>query len=291
MAIATGRRLEKGVEKGIALLRARSVPPHRHGRRCAHLLGHVITENEETLFESKQSYLHTLTPGRVIATTRRIIIIRPSFFGLYLGHDLLSPTEYHIIPYKNIISVMLTKGRLLSTIHMRIHGFIDTMQAGNEGEVPGLRVYGAKLLANFLEEIIEYREEGELEGESAIRSAETGRAYTYGNDRSAKDIKEAKEIITQDRPRFIWLGIEPAEQVATTLGVVKEKVVRMNIEDITKSDETYASGFTDCIFVCYDGAMASRITKYLKERYNIDSYYLKHGIAALARTTYNMPLY
>jgi hypothetical protein len=133
--------------------------------RCLKLFAHILTNDERTVMEIRQSYLQSVSPDRVVVTNKRVIIVRPSFWGLWAGHNIISPTEISLVPYKNIISVVMSRGRILSTIHMRIHGFTDATSAiRNEGVIMGVSIGDAIKLTNYLEEIIEAREERAKDG-------------------------------------------------------------------------------------------------------------------------------
>ncbi len=138
------------------------VDGHVHSDRCMKLFSHVLNDDEWTVMEVRQSYLATISPDRVIVTNKRLIVIRPSFWGLWGGHNIMSPTELSMVPYKNIISVVMSRGKILSTIRMRIHGFTDTSTAmRNEGTIEGVRHEDAVKLTNYLEDIVEAKEEAE----------------------------------------------------------------------------------------------------------------------------------
>lgn len=135
-----------------------------HNTRCLRLFAHVLAPDEKTVMEIRQSYMQSLAPDRVVVTNKRVIVVRPSFWGLWAGHNVMSPTEISLVPYKNIISVVMSRGRILCSIHMRIHGFTDATSAiRNEGVIEGIRVKDAVMLINYLESIIESREETRAE--------------------------------------------------------------------------------------------------------------------------------
>lgn len=282
MAVGNVKRSDNGIEKAIAFLRAEGIPSHTHGRRCVRLLKHILTKDEETLFETKQSYFHSLSPERMVATSKRLIIVRPSFFGLYLGHDLFEPTDYFIIPYREIASVVVTRGKILATIHMRILGGFSAHCP--EGEVEGLRIRNAMTIAKMLEEIIEYKKE------EAPMGLERGRVEIMHDEDSlmSRDLVEARGLIAKSyASKFVWLGVEPVEIVAAVLNVSKEKVERLDIRDITDADKAQADQFKDCVFVCYDGVMSSHVVRFIKETYDVDAYYLKRGISDIVKVSYN----
>ncbi len=142
--------------------RAGAYREHVHGERCRRTLGDVMTEGEETIMEVRQSYFRSLSPDRVILTNKRIIIARPSFWGLYFGFNLFTATDISIVPYHHVISIVVTKGKWFSSLHMRIHGFSDastSMALNQEGEIDGLKIRSATRLALFVQDVIEGIEE------------------------------------------------------------------------------------------------------------------------------------
>ncbi len=272
---AVEHSMEKAVESAID----REVPMHRHSGRCMKLIRQMVAEGEETIMECKQSLMHSISPSRVIVTTKRLIIVKPSFWGLYLGHDIISPTEYSIIPYKNLISVIVSRGRLLSTIHLRIHGFTDSASsAKDEGEMRGIRSSAAVRLVKFLEEIIEYRED-EYKEEAPYAREERGK------------IPEERLLATEDAVRrvsegssmLIWLGVEPVDYVSAILGVGKERILHMDTSEIAAKDSIEIEQLRNCIFVSYGSTMGSHMAHFLKTKYGVDSYVLREGIVGAAR--------
>lgn len=130
--------------------------PHVHSQRCMNLLSDVIGKDEETLLETKQSVFKALAPDRIVATNKHIMIIRPSFWKLYTGHNVIGPTEVSYIPYRNLISVIATKGRVYATVHIRIQGFADeSREMRKEGQISGVEIAEATIFTNFIEDIIE----------------------------------------------------------------------------------------------------------------------------------------
>ncbi|HUB92779.1 MAG TPA: hypothetical protein VL945_02360 [Candidatus Saccharimonadales bacterium] len=275
----TGLQVEHRVERAMAVL-SKEKTTHKHGDRCLKLIKHIVTPGEETIMECKQSHFHSLSPTRIIATTRRIIVVRPSFWGLYLGHDLASPTEYSIIPYKHLISVIMSKGRLMSTLHMRIHGFTDTTSLmKDEGEIYGIRTPEAIKLARFLEEIIEYS--GEDEKEEKRASELMGKGSQEAQNTKKVNLERSKFLI-ESGSSFVWLGVEPLGYVSTILGVDKSKVIKTDTSEITSAGPEALQKFRNCIFVGYDGIMSDRVSSYLKRNHGIDSYVLEGGITNVA---------
>ncbi len=271
---------EESVRKAMLSLEAKNAPPHSHGEKCYKLIRHIALAGEEIIFECKQSYLHSISPDMAIATTRRMIIVRPSFWGMYLGHDLVSPTEYSIIPYKHLISVMMSRGKMLSTIHMRIHGFTDaTSSLSDEGEIYGIRTPQAVKLAKFLDEIIEYREEEE---EYGMKYEHARHARSDAKDPRAISLEDAVSMVSSSKSKFAWIGVEPTEYVSAILGVGNESVVRITTAQITEGSKDQLSMLERCVFVSYGDETSLHLASFLKAKHGIDTYVLQGGIREVA---------
>jgi hypothetical protein len=122
----------------------------------------VLNEKEEIMLIFKQSLLSDIAPAFIVATNQRLVIINNSFWGLYTDINLLAPTDYDYIPYSKIMSVVLVRGKLLSSVDIRLLGGFETNispQKKTEGEIDGLRLYSAISLMKFIEEQIRRLEE------------------------------------------------------------------------------------------------------------------------------------
>jgi len=281
MAEGSGSQTEHNRVQGAIDSLVKESSTHRHSARCMSLIKHLLTSGEDTILECKQSYLHSISPARVIATTRRIIIVRPSFWGLYLKHDLISPTEYSIIPYKHLISVMMSRGKILSTIHMRIHGFTDsTSSLKDEGEVYGIRTSVAVKLAKFLEEIIEYQDDELMPKVETKLNRKIAPGLAVEIRRVS--LQEAQSIVFGNSSKFVWLGLEPLDHVSSILKVEKARVIRSNIAAITDAPSEDLEQYRNCVFVDYHEFMGGKLVEFLKSNYDIDSYVLKDGIRGVA---------
>lgn len=163
-------RVENLSRKASGLLERSRSAGHKHGRRCFRLICSLIGPGEETLVECKQSKLQSLSPARIIATTRRIVIVKPSFWGLYLGKDLFSSTEYNIIPYRHLTSVDLSRGRVLTTVQMNMENPDKGSGLVQEGRMEGIDSENAAKLVDFLGAVIERKEgDGGLEGSKIVK--------------------------------------------------------------------------------------------------------------------------
>ncbi|MDE1851179.1 MAG: PH domain-containing protein [Candidatus Micrarchaeota archaeon] len=124
----------------------------------------VLDANEHILLILRQSYLSSISPDSVVVTDARVILVHHSFWGLYTKMNVFSPTRMSIVPYKNIISVMMTKGRLLATVTMRLHGHAeDISEGGYEWKLNGIRISGATKLTGEVGRIVQGYERAKAE--------------------------------------------------------------------------------------------------------------------------------
>jgi hypothetical protein len=275
--------LDRAIGKALASIRERGVGPHVHSPKCRRLLSHVLVQDEKIMFEAKQSRMESAAPIRVVATDRRVIIAKPSYWGFYFGLDLISPTNYTIIPYKYIIGVTLSRGKLLTTMKIHTSGGIDKdLRRGEENEIRGVKTNDASLMALFIEEVVEYKEE-----ESDLQSLKglEKRFKIQPRGQSAESLvslAEAKKMVTEKGSRFVWLGVEPVEEVAKVLGVDAESVTHANQDTIAQYGEGRARELTTSVLVSYDDIMSSHLCGLLKKRFGINVHALRGGIRGVA---------
>jgi hypothetical protein len=278
-------RIDSGLEKALAKLKATDeYRRYVHGERCLREIRHVLSQDEDTIMEIRQSHLRNITPERIIATNRRLIIVRPSFFGHYFGFDLLRQTDVSFVPYKQLISIVMSHGKFLSTIHMRIHGFTDVSSAiRNEGEVDGVRTSLATKFTIFIEELIENEE---AEGETAHDKAAPSHLGEGASRERAIDLEAGRELVKQKGGKFVWLGIEPSAEVAATLDVSEGDVERMDMSSIANMPSEELQKYGECVFVSYDSVLSDHVVRYLKKKHGVYSYSLNRGIMHAARTKF-----
>lgn len=268
--------IDRGLEKALTKLKATGqYKPHIHGEKCLQEIRHVLAADEETIMEIRQSHFRNITPERIIATNKRLIIVRPSFFGHYFGFDLLRQTDISFVPYKQLVSIVMSRGKFLSTIHMRIHGFTDISSAiRNEGEVEGVRRHLATKFTIFIEDIIE-NEDTDADGER--HETATSAEHVKHSEKSV-DIETAKTIVKEKGRKFVWLGIEHRAEVAATLGVPVEDITRMDLTSVASMPSEELQKYGECVFVSYNSLLSDHVVKYLKKEHGIDSYSLNKGI-------------
>ncbi len=278
--MASRNIIDRGLEKTLNKLKATGEFGHVHSERCLREISRVLSPDEETIMEIRQSHFRNITPERIVATNKRLIIVRPSFFGHYFGFDLFHHTGVSFVPYKQLVSIVMSKGKFLSTINMRIHGFTDVNSTlRNEGEVEGVRTNLATKFTVFLEDIIEARDEEE---EYAHQSAADAREDDNHTQKSI-NIENAKEVVHKFDKRFVWLGIEPVMEAAATLNVSKEKIIQLDMSGLTAMPSEELQKYEGYVFVCYDGTFSDHVVRYLKREHNVDAYSLENGILHVAR--------
>ncbi len=137
--------------------------------RWLRLMKNVLYKDEEIMLSARQSRIINISPAKIFATKRRLLIVRPSFWGLYTGHDITSPTHYIIVPYKYIIGVTISKGLIFASIKLHTSSGVDPdTSIKGEDEVVGIDKFYSTRMATFIDEVIE--QEG-LENETAIGTA------------------------------------------------------------------------------------------------------------------------
>lgn len=273
--------MDRSLEKALERLKAKGDYGHVHSDRCIREICRVLTPDEETIMEIKQSHFRNITPERLIATNKRLIIVRPSFFGHYFGFDLFHHTNISFVPYRQLISVVMSKGKLLSTVHMRIHGYMDTDSIlRKEGEIEGVRTEIATKFTMFIDDVIENRGRDD-EGLISSNNISSER-----NSEGAINLENAKSVVEQNGTEFVWLGFEPVVEVAATLGVPKERISKFDMSDVTEMLPEYLKRYDGCVFVCYDGITSNHLIKHLKKEHGIDAYNLNNGILHAVRTTF-----
>ncbi len=133
-------------------------------RRITEEINTIISPSETIVLVLRQSLLHSIAPSALVVTDRRIILVHHSFWGLYMKFDLISPTEMNISPFKNLMSVAMSKGKLLATVKIRVLGFVEpTSSTKYEWDVFGLRIYDALEATNTIGMVVEGRSKAQNE--------------------------------------------------------------------------------------------------------------------------------
>lgn len=267
-------KVESAVAEAISHIQNNKILSHRHSWRCYHLLQPILSPDEYTVMEVKQSHFESLSPMRIIATNQRLIIAKPSFWGLRTGVNIFSSTKYETIPYNHIISITLNEGRLFSSL--QIHLDVSTNVEG--GAIHGLSSNAAKTTFIFLEKLTSclmdsYKPKLRQNGENVPRPVREKEINYIG-------METARRVVRRKGTKFVWLGIEPLDYALDILCINREIAMKINIDELDKHDRESLRQFEDCIFVCYDGDLATHVSGHLKKAYDINSYVLTGGIEA-----------
>jgi hypothetical protein len=287
----TQTSFEKAMNRAVGSLRSHGIRLHVHSQRCINILKHVLYKDEETVLEARESYLKSIAPFRLVATKKRLILVNPSFWGLYTGHDILNPTHYAIVPYKYIIGVSLSKGLLFSSIKIHTSGGVDpgsVVMKGDEDEIHGVDSKQAVAMTTFIEEVIEYEDEeekAEERGATATRAEERARqrpqaaASDYGIP-----VAECRDIVNSGKAKFVWMGVEPLDDVARVLGVRKDDIIQLSGSHLLKHTDEQIKALGEIILVSYDGLLGEHTAKLMKKRFGSEPKMLRGGMVEAARS-------
>jgi hypothetical protein len=120
----------------------------------------VISPSETIVLVLRQSLLHSISPDAVVVTDRRVILIHHSFWGLYAKFDLIKPTGMNIVPFRNVMSVAMIKGKIFGSVNLRVLGFVeDTRATKYEWDVAGMMMHDALKATNTIGRVVEGRSE------------------------------------------------------------------------------------------------------------------------------------
>jgi hypothetical protein len=264
-------RIEAAIAEAVKVLPKNFFARHEHGKRCYRVLKHILYPSEYTIIEAKQSRLRAASPARIIATNQRIIIVRPSFWALNVGHNIFSPTRYVSIPYSNIINIMLYTGMKLSTLDINL-----SMSTNIAGEIEGLKTGDARAIFVFLERMTECLRKN---ADASLSGADYPKSKTV-QELNYIDMGMAKSLVKNTGAKFVWLGIEPLDYVAGELGVRADSVMKTGLGELSHMGREELARFDGHIFLCYDGIFATHVSKFLKSNHKINSYVLVGGMEA-----------
>ena len=249
----------------------------------------LLREDEKMHFFIRQSLLYGFTPDFVIATDKRILIIKNSFLGLYTGKNVFGNTSYNSIPYRQITSVILSRGISMCTVVIRLQGMIDS-NSKNEGEIKGLWSKDAENLVKSIEHMVEHH--------SNTSTKTTNDNINNKNDTPKKlynalvnnmddldlsklkeiNLNEATNILKLQNSKIIWLGTEPIDYVSKVSGIDSSSIIKINPDRIIEADLQINQFFSNSIFLCYNGNIARHISLHLKNEHDINSYVIKGGL-------------
>lgn len=99
------------------------------------------------------------------------------------------------------------------------------------------------------------------------------------NEIKEVNLEEAFEIVNKKQTKFIWLGSESINQIATILNSEQDKIIQLNPMDLMNSDQKeFLSTLEGHVLVCYRGRTSKMVAQVLKSKHNIESFSLKGGI-------------
>ncbi|MEM0200921.1 MAG: PH domain-containing protein [Candidatus Micrarchaeaceae archaeon] len=271
----------------------KDVPARAHKLDYKGLLKHVLYKDEKILLEVAQSRIETLTPILLVATNKRLIIIYPSFCGMYFSMDILNPTTYAIIPYRYIIGVSISKGKILSSIKIHTSGSIDTgSQIKDVDEVYGIPSKRAIAMTNFLGELIQLTDEDHKTLSSGFNFNKKSDNEILQNekiliqsDRKSPELlipqislEKAHELIKDNNVPIVWLGIESKEYISKLLQINEISIKKINLNEIERWQHDDILAMEGAILLSYDGVMSMHTASLLRDKYGLVTYTIKGGL-------------
>ncbi len=283
----------------------KNVPIREHKLDYAGQLKHVLYKDEKILLEVAQSKLEALSPILLVATTKRLIIIYPSFCGMYLNTDILNPTTYAIIPYKNIIGVSISKGKVLSSIKIHTSGSIDVGSLIKDvDEVHGIPSKRAIAMTNFLGEMIQLTEE---DHKSLSSRATYENNYNNQNQQHSDyktpiksdrfnpdllvpqiELEKAHELIRDNNVPIVWLGLESNEYISKILKINQNVIKKININEIERWSNEDVLAMEGAVLLSYDGIMSLHVASLLRDKYGLVTYILRGGLLNIMQKLGNL---
>ena len=215
----------------------------------------IISPSETIVLVLRQSILSSIAPDAVVVTDRRVIIVHHSFWGLYLKFDLLSPTKMNIVPFKNMMSVSITKGKFLATLLLRILGSAQsTDETKFEWDVFGLNINDALKATNTIGRLLEGRSESQNsriapDAEIGYNEEQETHDIPYDEKNDAKNVRYVKSDIYTAKRDTVAVNTEiPAAPVAY---VMKNKKI-IEVEAITaprRRSKTYGKALGSLLVI------------------------------------------
>lgn len=218
----------------------------------------VLQPGETILMVLKQSLLSNIAPDNIVVTDRNIIIVHYSFWGRYTGYNIVSKTELTILPYDRVIGLLVDRGKLLSTVTIKIAGFGQSDIIKNTLGIDGLWHNDASILVSFVQE---YKQGAMKEKVEEVT------------------LDEANELVKTGSSKFVWLGRNRLSQhVADMLGVEPGKILHVNPGNVGSLGKSYIKGLKDAVLVDHYGTVSATFSRFLKRTYGIDTFVLKEGL-------------
>lgn len=121
--------------------------------RYARIISALLSPGEYVILGARQNFPFSLAPGIMIATNKRVLIIKRSFWSFYAGHEFTTPSLFVNIHYNKITEISLLNGMLFCTILLKVLG------SSADVEFKTLRKKEATRMVGFLERIALANEE------------------------------------------------------------------------------------------------------------------------------------
>ena len=219
-----------------------------------------LLPGETVLMTSRQSYLSSVSPDRIYVTDKRLILIHHSFWGLYFGHNIFDATRVDMVKYDSVKGVIITKGKILSSLKIRSRIGTETAEPSSEWGIDGIRHHEAEIMLNLVQDLVENR--------GAVRIESFG-------------LEEAKEVVDAEHTRFLWLGVQDYQAALGVMQVRREKIGQLLPSEIDRLSKAQVEALKGCILVDYNGSLSASVAKYLKKEYNVETFTLKGGLYAV----------
>jgi hypothetical protein len=107
----------------------------------------LLSPGEYAVIGARQWFPYALAPAVIVATNKRVLIVRMSFWTLYSGHNIWSPSSYVNIHYDRITEATLLNGRFFCTIVIKVLGSEANI------DIRKLRKNEARRLIGFIERV------------------------------------------------------------------------------------------------------------------------------------------
>ncbi len=90
--------------------------------RYFRIVSSILSPGEYVVMGAVQWFPYALSPSLLVATNKRILLVKLSFWTMYLGHNIWSPSSFVNIHYDRIAQISLSSGRFFCTIGMKVLG-------------------------------------------------------------------------------------------------------------------------------------------------------------------------
>jgi rhodanese-related sulfurtransferase len=95
------------------------------------------------------------------------------------------------------------------------------------------------------------------------------------------DLDSALRIIKENKTRMVWLGREPLDYICELLQVDKGVFIYADPNEMLEMKRNVAMKFKKHVFVCYHGVTSDYVARLLKNKYGVDAYSLRGGVAGI----------